>query len=1155
MLKLASRPPVRTTRSAQTYFPQPSQPARLSLVIEAQSPEPDPQDEFKQLALTHGSFDSGVQDSSISPIERSNSPDSIPIPIRRRSLLTPGIATRKPSREKIVRKSLPARPSSSVPGDTESKSANDKRDFRRTLPAQPTTSQDQLRQYYYDQSKPTSSPLGEIATLDPQRFNDLQPRTVTPCDLDYGHIGAFKLGSLRITNGTVSPAPSGPEPSYFDTKVQRQRNFDEIEPTSSACPPREEEEPSGKIYNEWTGTFVSVKPSQVRFEFHEVPDEPPRIVETMVDIPTFSLGLSDFRPSQTSREGIIVQPPTAYEIAQAYMQEIAASPFSFEESSPPSPHLEATSKPTEIEDKLFDDEPGSAVSLAPPTRQQHALKNSQRSIESQASSVSFFAPVVKALNSQQSLQKMLQGPQEHPPKPLEKADSGYSSKTSLRSLKSRRSYTEIETSNEPSNLPTLAPVAPAVPNKSPPPTPPKNLYTRYSNDKSLVSSTVQGSKSPDMEYAPATPAKNWSDRSSYGLGETLGSSQICHQLESPLNDDPFLPPCRRAPPVPQNQPASTWSGWSGPPPLPIKSIQQTQAASMLSSEALTTPERHKLTRRQSTPLPPYGKTMRPGLKPSASDTSISTMSRRLQKRTPVAQPGLIVQGFTEIEPARIPPVSQEVSEHLEERLKNFPTLTHTYKSVHRTNSKETLATIFSMASAEQQAEELQRLSRFQGLIPNAPSNEDIERSMNVGSTRSSPAHGQGFSLMPKILRRSVERPSRRQSLETMNQNRSASREAENQELYIADLVMASASLGSSPYELTTTALAPISGNRSYESPSQAKYERNIIRGRTVGMDSRSAAQLARERSRSREYERHRSLRRENYEIRNSSEERLYLPFDPRSKFVTESGPPVPSLALGQTQDYSLPKKMKSPPPVSLRMPRKRMSSPPSKPSRVAPTAPVEIPQLPEIEPSLNQVQIEDQRKDSAWQKQENPCQDRKLSAREALSNVRQSNNSSRPGPFDQQSQWSPQPLGKRPSFEQETCSPQPAEYSHPRSSFQDQRRGLVRQSYDSSQPRRGGKALARASFDSSTVQNLRNAHPLTQSQSYTQIPSEPLTIDHYSGGVAYGHKPEYGVSRSVGTRSRDTAASRTGVPGNLIWGVDFSDVPIIDTQRRDELHV
>ena len=85
-------------------------------------------------------------------------------------------------------------------------------------------------------------------------------------------------------------------------------------------------------------------------------------------------------------ESIVVQSPaTAYEMAQAYMQEIAASPFSFEESPPASPQLEPTSKPTEIEDNLFDDEPGSAVSLAPPVPQQPIMQHSQRSIETQTS--------------------------------------------------------------------------------------------------------------------------------------------------------------------------------------------------------------------------------------------------------------------------------------------------------------------------------------------------------------------------------------------------------------------------------------------------------------------------------------------------------------------------------------------------------------------------------------------------------------------------------------------------------------------------------------------------------------------------------------------------------------------------------------------------
>jgi hypothetical protein len=1153
----ASRPPIRTTRSAQTYFPQGPQPARLSLVIEAQSPEPDPQEELKQLGIRHGSFDDGVQDNPVSPMERSNSHDSIPIPIRRRSLLTPGVATRKSSREKIVRKSLPAQPSSSVTGSTESRNANDKRNFRKTLPAQATASQDHLRQYYYDQSRPTSSPLEEIAGLEAKRFSDLQSRAVTPSDLDYSHIGAYKLGSLRITNGTVSPAPSGPEQAYFDTKIQTQRNVDEAEQVHSDLPQGDDEEPSGQIYNEWTGTFVNVKQNQVRFEFHEVSDEAPRIVETMVEIPTFSLGLSDFQSSASPRESIVIQSPTtAYEMAQAYMQEIAASPFSFDESLPPSPRFEVTSKPTALEDNLFDDEPESCVSLIPPAPQQSVLQYSQRSIETQTSFGSLVAPVVKAGSSQQSLQKTSHGHREQPPKPLEKADSGYSSKTSLRSLRSHRSFNEIGTPSEPSTGPAFAPVAPAVPNKSPPPTPPKNLYTKYSNEMTIASSTVQGSKSPDTEYSPATPAKDWSSGSSYGLSEALRSSQASHQPESPQNDYILQPPSRQAPPVPLKQ-TSTWSGWTGPPPLPIKSIEQTQAAVKASFESLTTPERPAPTRHQSTPLPPYGKTMRPGLKPSASDTSILTTSRRLQKRGPVAPTQLIVQGYTEIEPARVPPVSQEVSEHLEERLKNFPTLTHTYKSVHRTNSKETLATIFSMASAEQQAEEVPVFSRFQGEIPNAPSNSDIERSINMESIRSSP-HGQRFSLKSKILQKSAERQRRRQSLENTSRNRSTSREVEDREIYITDLGTVSASLGASPYDLATAALAPISGNRSHDSPWSSKNERNVVRGRTVGMDSQSAAQLARERSRNRENERRRSLRQSSYESRNSSQERASLPgYDLRSKLTTESAPPVPNISHEQTQDSSLPKKTKSPPPVSMRMPRRRMSSPPPKPSRAAPSAPAEIPLLPEIEHPQNQIHMENRTQDPAWQKQENLWHDRKQSAREALSNARQSINATRPGnnrpSLEQQHQWSSQPLGKKPSFEQQTYPSQQTQQSYSRSSFQDHRCDLSRQSYDSLQPQRDERALARASYDSSTGQNVRNAHPLSQSQSYTQMRSDTLNIDRYNGGFAYGYEPGYGVGSSAGARSVDTGASRKGLPGSLLWGVDFSDVPIIVTQRRDEL--
>lgn len=1038
-------------------------------MIEAQSPEPDPQEDSKQLGAGHGSFDGRPQDTSSIQIEESNSDQSLPIPIRRRSLLTPGIATRESSREKIVRKSLPSQSSSLLIASDKSNGATNRRNFRQTLPSQWTSSQDQLRQYYYDQSKPTSFPLDELADLETRPFSDLQPRTVTPSELDYGHIGAFKLGSLRITNGTASPAPSGHESRLFDTKFHPSSDDDEAEKGPPKPAAMEEEDSQGAIYNKGTGTFFNVQRSQVRFEFHEVSDEPPRIVETMVQIPSFSLGLSDFQPSASPRQSIVIQPPTtAYEIAQSYMQEIASSPFSFEESPLPTPQLEATSKHTAIEDNLFDDEPGSNVSFAPPVAQESVLQDSKSSTAAEL-----------PISSQQSLQKNLQDPREQLPRPLEKVDSGYSSKTSLRSLKSRRSFTEVTASID-------QPTAPAVPNKSPPPTPAKTVYTRYSKEVIFASSTVQGSKSPDTEYAPATPAKDWPCQTSYGLGESLVSSQASHPPDPPRNDVP-QPPCRQAPPVPAKL-TSTWTGWTGPPPLPIKSIEQTQAAAKASTEVSITPEQPAPTRRQSMPFTAYVEPTRLGLKSSASDASIASATRRLQKQRPVAQPRVIVQGFAEIEPARIPPISHEVAEHLEERLKTFPTLTHTYRSVHRTNSKETLATIFSMASAEQRAEQSPVFARFQGLPPYTPSNDDIELSMDAGSTNTGPAHTEKFSFKSKILRRKADRrQSRRQSSETLQRNRSSSREAKDEEVYIADFGTVSASLGASPYELATTALTPVSSDVLYDAGFSRKMgDRQSTRGRTIGMDSQSAAQFARERSRSRENERRRAFRRQGSGGRNSSEERV-----PYSRFATEFAPPMPNLSHKQTQDSTLPKKTKSPPPVSIKTSRRRLSSPPPRPSRAAPSAPLDIPQVPNNENAPNEGRSQSQSHDSQWQMQQNIWHDGKRSAQEALSSARQSIDSARPrggkSPFAQQYQQWVQGPAKRPSFEQHTYSSRSIQHLHSRPSLQDQRRTLARQSYDSSQPRREERSTARASFDSSTGRSITNPYALSQSQFYSQM--------------------------------------------------------------------
>ena len=106
-----------------------------------------------------------------SPIDEDMHVDSIPSPIRRKSLFTPGIATRTP--HDILRK-----------------------------PPPPQILQSQAdRDYYFNPDLSTSSPLARLAALETGKSGRSTPT------LDYSHLGGLKLGTLRVTNGPTSPKP------------------------------------------------------------------------------------------------------------------------------------------------------------------------------------------------------------------------------------------------------------------------------------------------------------------------------------------------------------------------------------------------------------------------------------------------------------------------------------------------------------------------------------------------------------------------------------------------------------------------------------------------------------------------------------------------------------------------------------------------------------------------------------------------------------------------------------------------------------------------------------------------------------------------------------------------------------------------------------
>ena len=101
-----------------------------------------------------------------SPIDDKRHVDSVRAPVRRKSLYTPGIATRNAS--DILRKPPPS---------DASKSRTD-------------------RDYYYNPARPETSPLSQLAGL-----NLSEDGRGTPSSINYPQLGGLLLGTLRVTNG------------------------------------------------------------------------------------------------------------------------------------------------------------------------------------------------------------------------------------------------------------------------------------------------------------------------------------------------------------------------------------------------------------------------------------------------------------------------------------------------------------------------------------------------------------------------------------------------------------------------------------------------------------------------------------------------------------------------------------------------------------------------------------------------------------------------------------------------------------------------------------------------------------------------------------------------------------------------------------------
>ncbi|KAI2637713.1 hypothetical protein GGS26DRAFT_424584 [Hypomontagnella submonticulosa] len=302
-------------------------------------------------------------------LTQTNSEISLYTPMRRRSLMTPGIATREvwvdptPSKSR-TRYSLPSTPA--------------RRDSMESMG------------------------IGAISIPPPMLGIDPIPRVLTPCEAEYKQTGAFKLGTLRITNGSPARSPSR-------------------DPNDRTKPESLEKKLVGNLADDYFGAGQAILSDSSKLQSLGIASEKIEIQAAVsyLNIPeSFATSMVDSAAS--------VRPQPSSQILPEHQAGYLARDEGLN-----IPQIQVTSKHTAVEDELFEDEQNeftsteildvridtNAKSLPPrpkliaEARNSKEIGRSDSGIASPASETSYA--------------------------PLSKADSGYSSSVSLRSFSSK----------------------------------------------------------------------------------------------------------------------------------------------------------------------------------------------------------------------------------------------------------------------------------------------------------------------------------------------------------------------------------------------------------------------------------------------------------------------------------------------------------------------------------------------------------------------------------------------------------------------------------------------------------------------------------------------------------------------------------------------
>ncbi|KAI0544722.1 hypothetical protein F4679DRAFT_514332 [Xylaria curta] len=347
-------------------------------------------------------------------LPRTNSDASLYTPMRRRSLMKPGVATRPAPVD------LDALPSVQT---------------RHVLSVTPRD----------DSTEPTGIEflsVGRHTTFDP----NIMPRAATPCEADYKQTGAFKHGTLRITNGSPARTPA------------RETTDDGRSANSS---------PTRMRQSSYFGAGSQFQEKQIAFSDRQSA-VPPHIAAAS--------------PGALVNNTITVA--VEQEAAIKFLPELALtmSPLSLSEVERGSPELQTTSKHTAIEDQLFEEGSPEYGAEFLNVRVDHDAKP-------HSSSPSTFSEGGKRKEINRSDSGIVTSPiSSTPHKSLSKADSGYSSSVSIRSLSSKRNgQQEVE------HLHSHEAVSPKVPSQ----------YPKLSSNTSMRTRSVTVGASGQQSQAPS----------------------------------------------------------------------------------------------------------------------------------------------------------------------------------------------------------------------------------------------------------------------------------------------------------------------------------------------------------------------------------------------------------------------------------------------------------------------------------------------------------------------------------------------------------------------------------------------------------------------------------------------------------------------------